>query len=319
MNDTFTIEDAARGILQPEPEGQTEAEEVTDVTEAEDDEAEANEDIEEIEAEDGDDTSEDDDEDGETDEADEAEDEDDDDPLLTMPDGSEVKFSELQNGYLREKDYRKKTMALADEKRTFEAEREQVVTHMQQQYAQLQDALATFAIEQEQEPDWGSLSGEEYDKARRSWDKSQKQKLQAQQAYQQLKAQQHQEVVQRETAALLDRFPEWRDPEVLTAEVAKIQSNAQKFGFSQEELASLTDHRQIALLHRLAVLEAKEAEWSGNAAKLAKRLSKAAKKPAPGSKPSKTKDADKARRQKLDRLRKTGSIQDAAAAIIMES
>jgi hypothetical protein len=56
----------------------------------------------------------------------EPEDTDDDDPLVALPDGREVKLSEMAKGYLRRDDYSRKTQALAEERKTVEQYRNQV-------------------------------------------------------------------------------------------------------------------------------------------------------------------------------------------------
>jgi hypothetical protein len=313
----FSVEDAARGLLAPEPEqGQPETEEEADVAEAEDVEPEAEAETpepedgqpEEVEA---------DAESDETDEVQEAED-DDDDPTITLSDGEEIKFSELQSGYMRQKDYTQKTMALSEDRKQFESERQQVTEHLKQQYAQLEDQLATFAIEQVQEPDWEKVKPEDYPRTRAEYDKAVKRREEARQAYQQLKQQQHAETLQREQQAMYQAFPQWRDPAVFQQDVSEMMSLAGEYGFSQEEMAGITDHRMFRVLDALKRLKKAEDKRKTSAAKVAKRVAQTQKKPAPRSKPAKDQEANNARRQKLDRLKKTHSLHDAAAAIIME-
>jgi len=315
----FSVEDAAQGLLHKEPEGQPEAEEVADVTETEEVEAEAEAETEEpVKEEDG--QAEEIEADSDTEEADEVEEteDDDEDPVIALSDGSEVKFSELQSGYMRQKDYTQKTMALSEERKTFEAERQQVTDYMKQQYAQLEDQLATYAIEQVPEPDWENLKPEDYPKARANYDKAMKRRQEAAQAYQQLKQQQHMQTLERERDAMYQAFPDWRDPAVFQKEVSEMVSLAGEYGFSQEEMAAITDHRMFRVLNELKTLKGRQAQQKASAAKVAKRVAKTQKKPAPNTKPAKDQSANKARRQKMDRLKKTHSLQDAAAAIIME-
>lgn len=49
----------------------------------------------------------------------------DDDPLVALPDGSEVKLSEMAKGYLRHSDYTRKTQAVAEDRKAFDAARQQ--------------------------------------------------------------------------------------------------------------------------------------------------------------------------------------------------
>lgn len=309
---SMSVEDAAQGLMRVEPEGQPEAEEQeADVTEAEADGEEIEAEAEEVETDDPEAETDDDSEP----EAEPEETEEDDDPLLTMPDGKEVKFSELQAGYMRQKDYTQKTQALANERREFEALQDKVTQHLQQQNAQLKDALATFAIDQEKEPDWENLSPEQYVKERARWDRKASQKQQAQQLYQQLQQRQHQEVLEREKRALLNAFPEWNDPEAFAAAGRDFVALGTQYGFSPDEMGAIVDHRMFKILDRLSKYEKAEAARKANAAKVTKKVTKAAKKPAPGSKPAKNQKSD-VRRQHMDRLKKTGSLRDAALAIL---
>lgn len=327
MNEATTLEDAAKGLLHQDPEGQPEPEVDADLTETE------AEDVDELEGDPETDTAEDDiddeAEDGEQeDEAEDEEPEDDDedddgedDPeieIVTKRGSETVKLSELQAGYLRNKDYTQKTQALAQEKATFETERQQVQTVIQQQFAQLQDNLATFAIEQEPEPDWDNLTGDKLTRERINWEKKQQRKQQAAEMYRQLQAQQQQETLQRETAALFEVYPEWRDPKVFSAKRLEVHEVAQEFGFSGQEVDGIADHRMMRVLDELSRLKKALNTQKTNAAKVTKRVAKAAKKPAPGSKPAKNQSQEQLRRKKMDRLKQTHSLHDAAAAIIME-
>lgn len=318
----LTVEDAAKGLLHQEPEkGQPEPEVDADLTEPEDEDVEEIEDDPETDTDDED--SDDDSEDGEPeDEPDEDNpEEDDDDPEIeiTTKRGTEsVKLSELQAGYLRNKDYTQKTMSLAQDKTAFETEREQVQGVIKQQYAQLQDALATFAIEQAPEPDWAAMDPKDYPKQRSQWDKKQQQKQQATDMYRQLQAQQRQDTLQRETAAMLEVFPEWRDPEAFSSARLQMHKAGADYGFSAEEMDQIADHRMFRVLDELARLKKTVNTQKTNAAKVTKRVAKATRKPAPGSKPAKNQSQEQSRRKKLDRLERTHSLRDAAAAIIME-
>jgi len=178
---SLDIKDAASMLFPKEPEGQTEEESEEVVPETIDDETEVEE--VELEADDGETSEAETDEAEDSDEVEETDDEaDDDDPLITITTkaGSEdVKFSELQNGYLREKDYTQKTQALANDRREFEAGKDQANAANEQLNQQLLDALATFAIDQDQEPDWANVDPAQYPKMRAEWENKGKQQQQA--------------------------------------------------------------------------------------------------------------------------------------------
>jgi hypothetical protein len=83
-------------------------------------------------------------------------------PVYTVRvDGKEVQvtLSELTKGYSRESDYRRKTMALADERKALEAFQRQVAENQRHYAERLQELQALFPAEQE--PDWQQLAAED--------------------------------------------------------------------------------------------------------------------------------------------------------------
>lgn len=294
-----------------EPKGQPETEvnaeeqteqDVEDTTEAEEVDAD------EVEADEG--------QTDDDDAQDEVDEDDDDAELYYDFDGEEISASQLKewktNGLLQ-KDYTQKTQALAEQRKALEAE----AATTQQLRTQLQDALATFAIDNEPAPDWVKLSQEldpkEFQQAQTQWQAQQAQKQQATQTYQALQAQQQQEIVAREKAAILEHFPQWSDPKVFTADFPKLADVAQPYGFTPEEIGGNADHRVYRILHRLAEAEAQLAEVGKTAGAISKRVVKAKAKLPAGSKPAKNQSQRKEVQQSRDRVKKTGSVQDAVA------
>lgn len=233
---------------------------------------------------------------------------------------SELK--EWQKNGLRQADYTKKTQELSEaksafeaERQTWEAEREQIVGHFQRQQKQLQDALATFVVDRAPKPkraDFGTT--DQYLQAMDAWEAGQEKKAKAKQAYQALQAQQTQEVLKRETAQLLRYFPDWRKPEVYESEARKIANVATQFGFSEEEVRGIKDHRMVRVLKELESLKG-EAEVRKKSAETAVTKVKAAKRLAPGVKSGTENQAVKEVRKTRERLKKTGSVQDALALL----
>lgn len=254
----------------------------------------------------------------------EAEPEDDEDALYEVG-GETFTLSELREwkkSGLRNADYTQKTQQLSEDRKSFEAERskweserETVVNHLKQEKAQLQEALATFAIEQDPEPSPEGMTWEDYTKRKTAWDKRQKKKNDARQAYQALAQEQHAEAVQRETAQLMRHIPEWRDPEVFKASAQAIVTMAEGYGFSSDEMTGLIDHRIFRVLNDLNRLKAEADTRKTSEAVAAKKVTKAAKQLTPGAKPDPKTQVSRELRQKRDQLRKTGSIADAAALL----
>lgn len=309
--DTMSIEDAAKLLTEPESNDQPDQDIEADVSEVEADEVEASDDEPELEDEQPEEVEA--DADADDAEVEEAE-EDDDDPLIHLDVGGkieEVKFSELTSGYMRNKDYTQKTQALADERKSVEAAK----IAAREETAKLQGELARLATMQEPEPDWSNVDPQEYPRLRHEWDRKQAEKQKAAETYSLLKQQQHEALVAREQEALYNVFPEWRQPEVMKQVASELSSAAADYGFTEHEMAMISDHRFLRVLNDLSTLKKGEKVKAANAAKVAKKVAKASKRSAPASKPAPQASQAKRQRQQMDRLKKTGSIEDALALL----
>lgn len=237
--------------------------------------------------------------------------------------GEQFTLSELRewkaNG-LRNADYTRKTQELAEGRKAFEAERQQweaeretYAEQVEQQKAQLKEALATFAIEQDPEPSPEGLTWDDYTKRKSAWDKRQAKKRQAQSAFQALQQEQHQETLKRETARLMQHFPAWRDPAVFKTEAEEMVRLAENYGFTPVEMAGISDHRMFRVLNELRTLKAEAEKRKESEKTAAKKVGKAAKRLTPGAKSDPKNQTTKELRQKRDQLRKSGSAEDAVA------
>lgn len=240
--------------------------------------------------------------------------------------GEEKTVEELKSGYLRQQDYTRKTQALSEEKKAF-AEQLAAVDQERAQYAEALPMLAQ-QIQQsvEQEPDWDTL----YDtdpalaaKAERQWRKQleDKQKqLQAVQTEQQRMQQLHQQrmdqaraqFVEQQREVLPDLIPEWRDTKVAAQEAGEIREFLLQTGFPEQDIDGMNSALLVKMA-RLAMLQARGANRADKA--------KAKPKPAKGSKTMRagsrgTQPKPKnAVREAQQRLKSTGRVNDAAAAI----
>ena len=240
--------------------------------------------------------------------------------------GEEKTVEELKSGYLRQQDYTRKTQALSEEKKAF-AEQLAAVDQERAQYAEALPMLAQ-QIQQsvEQEPDWDTL----YDtdpalaaKAERQWRKQleDKQKqLQAvqteqqrmQQIQQQRMDQARAQFVEQQREVLPDLIPEWRDTKVAAQEAGEIREFLLQTGFPEQDIDAMNSALLVKMA-RLAMLQARGANRADKA--------KAKPKPAKGSKTMRagsrgTQPKPKnAVREAQQRLKSTGRVNDAAAAI----
>lgn len=315
MQEALSIEDAAQSLIEPQSDDQVEQEAGADVSEVETDEPELEADEAELSDEQPADEVEDEGEEVEATGTDDVDD--DDDPILeiqTKYGVEEVKFSELTDGYMRNKDYTQKSQENAAARKEIDAERVAV----KQQKSELQNVLATLATEQHQEPDWSKVDPAEYPRLRQEWDTSQAKKQQAADLYRQLQQQHHAEQMQQAQAALLEYNPGWQDPAAWNSAWTDMVGVAETFGFSNDEISGIVDPRMIRILHEFGALKKGSAKQKQNVAKVAKRVAKAAKRPVPSAKPAQQQGEAKRVRHHMDRLKKSGSIEDAAQAILMK-
>jgi hypothetical protein len=312
LNETIS-EDDAISLMIEEPETATQdADDVANEAETEDAETDELE-AQEGETDDADeaDADADDDEYEDNDEAEEAED----DPVFeidTVHGKQEVALSELTAGYMRQADYTKKTMEASEIRKEAEA----VKTELAQNKQQLMEALSYWAVPTEQEPNWAQIAQErtpqEVFALQQQWNQRQQQKQQAAQYHQQLQAQEKAELMAAEQERLYEAFPEWRDPAKFQAGAQAMVNAGGNYGFSAEEMAGMVDHRMFKVLSDAM----KYRDLQATKPKVTKKVAKAPRKLKSGAKPHKA-QADKVARQKqLDRLKKTGSTDDAVSLLL---
>lgn len=251
-------------------------------------------------------------------------------------DGKPVKvgLDELKKGYLRQADYTRKTQALAETRKTVEREVGEVVQE-RAQYAQLLTALQRQIAEADAvaEPDWDALYAQnpiEAMKIERKWqqEKALRQQKRAaaeaeqarlEQANRRVEEQSFAQFVQSQDALLADPvegIPEWRDEKSkrrVRAELADYCLN--KLGLSPDEVRTLSDARALKAIYKSMkydkAVERKAVSQQGGQAKQSPTLK-------PGSTPKANPANDVEVKRMADRLKKTGSVSD-AAAIIMRS
>ena len=168
----------------------------------------------------------------------------------------EVDESELLAGYQRQKFFTQKTQSLAAERRAFEQERDAEIV-------QLRDALAYYALPTAKEPrpeDFADKT-DQFMQAYGNWQQQTARQTEASQLLEAITAEETQRVLQRESGLLQKAIPEWADETVRQADHAKmVKSASDRYGFTPEEIAQVTDHRLLLLLRdaaRVSELDAK--------------------------------------------------------------
>lgn len=234
-------------------------------------------------------------------------------------DGQEVQVTldELQAGYSRTSDYTKKTQALAQERKTAQAELEAIRTE-RQQYAQLLGALQQ-QIQQVEEPnidalyesdpiEWvrqKELQRERADK-RMAIQSEQQRLMQIQQAEQQ---QQVRAFLETQKSILLEKIPQLRDQKFAQAEKARWIDAGKSIGFTDQELNNITDHRVLLALKAIA-------DFNGIQQKrqALKPVGKSQKVIKPGNATTPNQRSSEIK-QSHQRLKSSGNVKDAASLI----
>ena len=233
-----------------------------------------------------------------------------------------VPLSELKKGYSRQADYTRKTQALAREReslrQTLEAEAQSAVQADRQQYLQSIQAFREALEQLSGEPDWlalkGQLSDADFLKQRADWEAQKVQRLRLKteedrvaQLHQAEAIKAQQGFIRAEQDKLKAAWPEWADAEKAKAEGLKLVAAAKAYGFTEQEAASVTDHRTVLLLRDAMRYRELHRDPAPKVSKAAIRTAK----PGTPERPRPNADFQK----KLDRVQKSGRQRDAMDAI----
>ena len=231
----------------------------------------------------------------------------------------EVELDELINGYQRSKDYTQKSQALAEQRKAIEAERQHLeqVKQERQAYAQKLQALDSFLSQQNKGEDLEVLKETDpIGYAVKVAEQSQREKqlavvraeqqriAQQQQAEQQQSLQNH---LKSEAEKLASVIPELATPKG-DAIRKEIREYAKSVGWSDQELASVYDHRAVLTLYKAMKFE----QLQKGKPETLKKVQQAPKMLKPGTSAPNAKSSQE--KQAMQRLRQTGKVRDAAAA-----
>jgi hypothetical protein len=234
-------------------------------------------------------------------------------------------IAELKRGTLFQRDYTKKTQELSKEKEAFEAERQQVSQYAQS-LDQSREYLTWYAeqfIPQQPKPFAGDARMDP--QGFLEWQQDVAKWQTHAQAWQQFKAEQEaegqrksgetqkqmQERIKREGEALFKAIPVLKDPAKGKQVWDNIVAGAtQHYGIAPEEVNSTADHRFIRVLRdALAYRRIKEAAPTVQATVAKRPAVNNGRRAAPNAAQTREKQA------RTERLRSSGSLEDAAAAI----
>jgi len=314
----MSVDEASNALAQlfgPE-EGQAEEVDEAQLSSDEDDAASVDEELDVQDDESGDETT-----DEQSEDSDETEEDEQPQVFTVKVDGKEIEVTldELQQGYSRTQDYTRKTQQIAETRKAVEAEAAAIRAE-REQYAQLLGALQQQLESAGEQPiDWDRLYAEDpIEWVRQRELVRDKQERQAaiqseQQRLSQLTAQQRSDEMKatlaKESQALIQAIPEWKDEKKAKAEKALLIEFGQKVGYSEDELKNVFDHRAVITLRKAALYDQMVSKRKD--IKPVVNNGPRPVKPSAAGRVSTTTEGTRAKQ----RLAKTGRVDDAAKAI----
>jgi len=225
----------------------------------------------------------------------------------------DVTLDELRAGYSRDADYRRKTEELSSERKNFQAEAEK----QRQDYSQkLNELNQVMALAQQQlnsefaDVDLEKLYEVDPTEAARIEHKMKKKQEKLVESMQKVKSEQSKQfenIVSEQQKLLVSKLPEFSDPNKASEIKSNMRSYLQSYGFKDQEIGQIFDHRIVMLVNDAM----KYRNFQKAKPNLASKMQKPGKMLSSGVKKTKSDENFAKRREKLNRLKKTGSIHDA--------
>jgi len=230
----------------------------------------------------------------------------------------EVTLDELKNGYSRDADYRQKTEILANERKQFQSESEK----QRQNYSLKLNELNNLVKDAQQQVNQ-EMSNEDLERLyeddpteamkveRRIRVKKEKlnNALKITQAEQQ---KQFDEYLGIQKSKLIEKLPDFADPTKATNLKSSMRTYLNDFGFNDQEIGQVYDHRILLLVNDAM----KYRNLQKAKPNIAKKISKPSKPFSSGVKQDQSSINSKARKEKLSRLKKSGSVNDATSIFL---
>jgi hypothetical protein len=232
----------------------------------------------------------------------------------------EVTLEELQQGYSRTKDYTKKTQALAETRKTVEAERARIeeAKQLRDTYAQRLQVIEQMLNQPADNENLAELKesdpiGYAIKVAERSEREKQLQAVQAEkQRIAQQQSQEQQEQLKahlaQEAQKLKEWIPEFKDE--VKADIARkeIKAYAKSIGFSDQELANVYDARAVQTLYKAMQYE----KLMKGKSVATKKVSEAPKTLRSGAAQPQGTSEQEAVKKQFQKLKQSGNKRDAA-------
>lgn len=226
----------------------------------------------------------------------------------------QVTLDEALKGYSREQDYTRKTQALSEQVKAEKAQlagaRDEYLTGLQtvQQIIEAAQPKVDQSLRQTNPAEWSAqmLQHQQWAKQAEAV-KVEAERLNAERSEED--ARERESFVRAEAEKLLGAIPEWSDQAIAKAETAMLREYGLTRGFSEDELDEVVDHRAVAVLRD--AMKYRDLVAKSGKVRSTVEAKKVAKPGASSAPPSKAVDLQRAK----NRLRQTGSVEDAASAI----
>lgn len=229
--------------------------------------------------------------------------------VFELANGEKVTKDELIKGHLRQQDYTRKTMEVAERRKSVEAEAQRLsgiteafIDHITKLIPAEPDRSLAFSNPAEYQ-----ARKVQYDAAVEQVEKLIELGKAGKETTQALSADAQREVLYRENTALAERFPETATKDGRKKFFDGVGEAAMELGFTPEELSKTSDHRLFALAHWASL--GMKAEKAREAAK--HKVEGAP--PAAPKKPGGAQNKSARNRDAMRKLSQTGSIRDALA------
>ncbi len=230
----------------------------------------------------------------------------------------DVTLDELRNGYSRDADYRRKTEELSYEKKQFMSESEK---QRQDYSSKLNELNQLMSVAQQQlqteinSADLEKLYEEDPTEAARIEHRLRRKQEKLNSAMAKTQSEQQKQFdsfLQEQQKKLVVKMPEFSNPEKASQLKSSMKTTLNSYGFNDQEIAQVYDHRIVMLVNDAM----KFRNMQKAKPNIAKKISKPGKVFSSGVKQSKADINLKARKEKLSRLKKTGSVKDATSIFL---
>ena len=230
----------------------------------------------------------------------------------------DVTLDELKNGYSRDADYRRKTEELSYDKKQFMSESEK---QRQDYSSKLNELNQLMSVAQQQlqteinSADLEKLYEEDPTEAARIEHRLRRKQEKLNQAMEKTQSEQRKQFesfLSDQKKQLASKMPEFSDPAKASQLASSMKTTLNNYGFNDQEISQVYDHRIVMLVNDAM----KYRKMQNSKPNLAKKITKPGRVFSSGVKKDKAEINLTKRKEKLSRLKKTGSIKDATSIFL---